>query len=169
MNVILREYSSISFPLNDRVTQGSILGHTLFLTFIYEFLDISSSQVGIYSDESTNHTSLNGKWILKWPMLTSGRVTQRAFASKCIPMTWNTVIILNPFLGLLQEKLVPSARQYFCPEYIRYISIEYWCHIMASASVIYLEFLDKRQRRHCHANCSDESSTLVPRLYAFKI
>ena len=56
--VVLDEKYSQEYPVNDEVTQGSILGFTLFLLCINDLPGDVFSTIGIYADDTTLHSNL---------------------------------------------------------------------------------------------------------------
>lgn len=89
-------------------------------------------------------------------LLTSRRVTHCTFLGLwCFPLTWSTKIILNLLLGLLLEMSIYCV---VLDNFYAFIRLPF-VHIWFTASV-YLEILDKVQRKICNVICPDLASWL---------
>lgn len=66
MKFLLSGYTSRYIPNNTVVSQGSIIGHTLFLIIINDLPNVISSQLRIYDDSRIIYTYLNIKSVGKW-------------------------------------------------------------------------------------------------------
>ena len=53
------QYSRI-YNINGGVAHGALLGSTLFQAFINDFPDDALLQIGIYTDDTTAYSSING-------------------------------------------------------------------------------------------------------------
>lgn len=99
-------------------------------------------------------------------MLISRRVTHCAFFVSRVLLTWSGTIIVNHLRGLLIKSLVywvvPDNFSNLNPSgtFINHLCIEYCCHIWSGAPAIYLEILDKIQRRICNIINFDLASRL---------
>ena len=59
IKVVLDGHSSIFYPINSGVPQGSVIGPTLFLIFINDLPDCILSKLAIYADDTTLYSSLD--------------------------------------------------------------------------------------------------------------
>ena len=59
ISVIVDGSTSIPFPINSCVPQGSILSPTLFLLFVNDLLSSTNNQMHSYVDDSTLHSSMS--------------------------------------------------------------------------------------------------------------
>ena len=67
LKVVLRGKSSQEYPVNAGVSQGSILGPTLFLLYINDLSDDVICDIAIYADETTLYYKCNQSYL--WQQL----------------------------------------------------------------------------------------------------
>ena len=180
LRVVLEGKSSQEYPVNVGVSQGSILGPTLFLLYISDLPDHVICDIAIYADDTTLYSKCDQAsdlwqqlelaselesdlrdtvdWGRKWLGLT--------FSSK---LDWGSYII--SIAKTVSKKIGALIRsiKFLSPEVALYLykstihpCMEYCCHVWAVARSCYLELLDKLQKRICRIVGPSLTASLEP-------